>query len=108
MIEQPREKPLFLYKITSMENWKKSADLKYLKLAKEDEAYIHLALKGQLGKIIEKYWNTRESFVVLKLEVCMLEGQLILEKNPGGVNKYYHLYQGSIPMGSIVEIELFK
>ena len=33
----------------------------------------------------------------------MLPGKLVLESNPGGKSRYYHLYQGAIPMEAITE-----
>lgn len=41
--------------------------------------------------------------VLLKLETAKLRGRLVYEVNPGGTTKYYHLYEGSIPLEAVVE-----
>ena len=67
-----------------------------------DSEFIHLATKEQLGNIIKKYWSGASSYFVLKLETQKLHGKLVFEANPGGTNKYYHLYNGTIPFDAIV------
>jgi uncharacterized protein (DUF952 family) len=59
-----------------------------------------------LDKIIEKYWAGVSEYVVLKIETAKLSGKLVLEANPAGTNKYYHLYNGSIPSNAIVESKI--
>ena len=98
------EYPIYLYKIISKENWIKSQNCKFIQLSDDDSKFIHLATKEQLNRIIEKFWSKDLNYVVLKLKVCDLAGKLVLEANPCGVNKYYHLYQGSILLCSVVEI----
>jgi uncharacterized protein (DUF952 family) len=96
-----KERPDFLYKILSMDDWKKSG--KTVHLPSMDADFIHLSTEDQLDKIIEKYWADAREYVVLKIETAKLSGKLVLEANPGGTNKYYHLYNGSIPVSAIVE-----
>jgi len=69
-----------------------------------DAHFIHLSTEDQLDKILEKYWKGVSEYIILKLKVAELQGKLVLEANPGGANKYYHLYGGGIPMSSIQKI----
>lgn len=96
--------PKYLYKVLSLENWKKSEAKMYIALPKEDFAFIHFSTAGQLDRIIEKFWSNAPAYVVLKIDVNKLIGKLVFEANPGGTNKYYHLYDGHIPMNAIHEV----
>lgn len=100
--------PQFLYKILSLDDWKKSQFSDRIILSKADEAFIHLSTDEQLNKIREKYWSNASEFVILKITTDQLPGRLALEANPGGTNKYYHLYDGSIPVEAIVEVKIIQ
>lgn len=95
------KRPAFLYKVLSMDDWTKSLDTVHL--SSSDADFIHFSTEDQLPRIIEKYWADVCEYVVLKIETASLPGNLVLEANPGGINKYYHLYGGSIPLSVIVE-----
>lgn len=95
------EVPRYLYKILSVENWNASTD--YVKLPEEDHAFIHFSTEDQLDRIISKYW-VGKNYVVLKVDTRKLPGKMVYEANPGGTNKYYHLYNGSIPMKAAQKI----
>lgn len=96
------EAPVFLYKVLSVDDWEKSCQT--IHLSSMDADFIHLSTEEQLDRIIEKYWADASEYVLLKLEVAKLPGDLVLESNPGGTNKYYHLYKGSIPRSAVVEM----
>jgi uncharacterized protein (DUF952 family) len=64
-----------------------------------------LSTKDQLAGIINKFWENEPKFFVLTLDVKQLSGKLVLESNPGGSNKYYHLYDGFIPVHSVISVE---
>lgn len=98
-------KPNFLYKILSDDNWNQSQGKTDLKLSNLDSVFIHLSTEEQLDRIKNKFWADEKRFYILKLDCKKLKGKLVLESNPGGSNKYYHLYNGSIPLTSIVEIK---
>jgi len=107
--EQKSEKemtPKYLYKVLSKEDWKKSQGTESVKLSEADYHFIHLSKEDQLDRIIEKYWANIPEFVVLKIDTAKLPGKLIFEANPGGENKYYHLYSGSIPLSAVVESKM--
>ncbi len=87
--------------------WHASQERMTLVLSPDDSAFIHLAKDDQLNHVITKYWADAPDFVVLKLETAKLEGNLVYESNPGGNNKYYHLYKGHIPFASIIETKTF-
>ena len=73
-----------------------------------DTEFIHFSLYHQLDRIIQKYFKDEKEYVVLKINPSKLEGTLVFETNPGGVNKYYHLYEGAIPLDSIQAVEIYK
>jgi uncharacterized protein (DUF952 family) len=103
--EQPGEEvtPQYLYKVLSVENWKESQSAQSLKLSKDDEAFIHFSRDDQLERITAKYWAKSPEYIVLKIDTSKLTGKMVYEVNPGGVSKYYHLYDGSIPLESVSE-----
>lgn len=98
--------PKYLYKITSMENWTESQQRPVLKLLITDDNFIHLATENDLERIMKKYCSDFSEVVILKLETEKLQGKLVYESNPGGTNKYYHLYNGSIPRDAVVESKI--
>ena len=100
--------PTYLYKVLSIENWKTSQDKKSLVKLPEDKTFIHLAKKEQLKRITSKFWKHAPKHIILKLDRKKLAGKLVFEANPGGTNKYYHLYNGSIPWAAIVEAKTHK
>lgn len=104
--EMIEERPIYLYKVVSVDDWAKSC--KTVHLSSMDADFIHLSTEEQLDKIIEKYWAGASEYVVLKIEVAKLPGNLVFEANPGGTNKCYHLYKGSIPLTAIIEMQVRK
>lgn len=98
----------YLYKVLSIEDWKKSQSMEEVKLADADQEFIHLAREDQLDRIVGKYWDTAREYVVLKIDTKKLPGKLVFEANPGGENKYYHLYGGSIPLNAVVESTIIR
>ena len=56
--------PKYLYKVLSVENWKKSQIMAVVKLTDADHDFIHLAREGQLDRILKKYWDTVPEYVV--------------------------------------------
>ena len=100
--------PKFLYKVVSVQDWKASKGKKFVKLSKMDEKFIHLARAGQLKKIATKFWGKVPKYFILKLNTTKLLGNMKFEANPGGTNKYYHLYNGSIPNNKEVIVDVKK
>ncbi len=98
------KKPLFLYKVLSIDDLEKSQES--IHLSQMDAEFIHFATEEELPRIIKKYWADVSHYVVLKVEVAKLPGTLVLEANPGGTNKYYHLYNGSIPRAAVAGMSL--
>lgn len=95
--------PQYLYKIISLRNWQSTQRRKTVQLSAEDSSFIHFSTEEQLEKIIKKYWCDVPQFIVLKIDTHKVEGTWSFETNPGGTNKYYHLYDGCIPLSSILE-----
>ena len=46
--------------------------------------------------------------IVLKIYTDKLTGRLIYESNSGGSSKYYHLYNGFIPLNAVFESKTIK
>ena len=102
------ETPKFLYKVLSAEDWNESQKTKTVKLPSADSEFIHLSKFDQLDRILIKYWADVPEFVVLKIDSTKLSGKLVFETNPGGIHKYYHLYNGQIPLDAVVDAKIFK
>jgi peptide deformylase len=100
------ETPAYLYKVIPLRNWQASQSGNAIRLSAEDDRFIHLSREEQLSRILNKYWNNAPQVVVMKLDVAKLPGNLVLETNPGGENKYYHLYEGFIPFAAVVESKI--
>lgn len=94
--------PQYLYLILSEEDWKQSQQLNKLVLSKEHEQFIHLAQKEQIQRVVDKFFKESNP-IVLTIDVKKMSGRLVYEVNPGGANKYFHLYKGSIPFEAIVK-----
>ncbi len=92
--------PAYLYKIVDPQDWQESATLENLKLASVDNEFIHFSTEEQLERILTKYWSDR-AYVLLKVDTTQLPGEMKFETNPGGAAKYYHLYNGAIPLKSV-------
>src|SRR5579864_7177404 len=94
--------PQYLYKITTQDNWEKSRTENCLILSTDDDAFIHFSTEDQLDKILAKYWKDAPPHVILKIDTSKLPGDMLFETNPGGSGtKYYHLYNGSIPLQAV-------
>lgn len=94
--------PTYLYKIVSKSAWEASQHDSHLHLSEDDALFVHFSEDHQLERILDKYWQDQE-YYVLKVDVSKLEGNLVKETNPGGVNKYFHLYHGKIPLSAVIE-----
>lgn len=100
--------PKYLYKVLTIENWNGSQGQKNLKLASADDDFIHFSKEDQLERITSKFFADIPEYVILKIESAKLPGRMVYETNPGGSAKYYHLYDGFIPLDSIVESKIIK
>jgi len=100
---EERAGPNYLYKIVSKEQWHQSNQDGYVVPSELDKDFIHLATKEQVGQVIKKFWENK-SYLVVKVAVDELLGKLHYETNPGGTTKYYHLYNGRIPLIAVSEV----
>ncbi|MBA3958357.1 MAG: DUF952 domain-containing protein [Parachlamydiaceae bacterium] len=94
--------PATLYKILALDLWRRSQNQDRLELPVEDEVFIHLSTEDQLERILKKFWSHTDAYVILKVDPRKLPGRLLHETNPGGTQKYYHLYDGYIPLKAVV------
>ena len=100
------ETPDYLYKILSYRNWLATECRKVVILSGDDQEFVHFSTKEQVDRIVGKYWSNADQYVVLKVETSRLQGNLKFEPNPGSSNKYYHLYDGFIPVDAIAEANI--
>lgn len=100
--------PSYLYKIVSIDDWENSKGKKKVSLSKMDKDFIHLSTEEQLDRILKKYWVNHSEYVILKIKTYSLIGRLVYEANQGGKDKYYHLYDGAIPIDSIVKKNIVR
>lgn len=92
-----------LYKVISIEKWKESEGKDHIVLNDMDKDFIHFSTEEQLPRILEKFWKNKD-YMVLKIDPRKLPGRLVFETNPDGSGqKYYHLYEGSLPKDAILE-----
>ena len=105
-LELPKQKtakeevPEFLYKIVDLDSWKESQEASLVPKGSLDTDFIHLATKSQLERVLAKFWN-KKSCAILKVESSKILGELKFEKNADGLTRYYHLYDGEIPLVSV-------
>ncbi len=97
--------PARLYKITTPDLWAQSKNGDRLILAELDKgAFIHLAEESDVERISKKFFPNEQQLIVLELDPKLLIGRLVFEKNPGGSQEYYHLYDGHIPIKAISKV----
>jgi len=104
LITYAQDEPMFLYKIISPESWHTSQEKHKLILNADDHSFIHFSTEEQLPRILEKYWRNKEH-IVLKVNTALLPGELVLESNRPGGDKYYHLYNGCIPISAAIKMK---
>lgn len=105
-----RAMPTHLNKVLSVNGWATSQKSDRLQPVPIDIAdnFIHLATDDQLNKVLEKFWHNEPSYVVVKVDPKLFIGRLVHEVNPGGSNKYYHLYDGYIPLTAVIDARVIE
>lgn len=98
------EIPPVLYKIISEEQFEQSQDKPNIVLDPMDNDFIHFSTKDQIAHVAGKFWKGK-AYVLLAIAPAKLKGRLAYEANPGGTNLYYHLYDGSIPLDAVVDVQ---
>lgn len=93
--------PDYLYKILSPASWQSSKGSDRLMLGPDDDTFIHLAEAHQVERIANKFFSGHREVVIVKLRSNELQGRLVKESNPGGTVKYYHLYDGFLPLKAV-------
>jgi uncharacterized protein (DUF952 family) len=106
--DTPPSPPQFLYKVLSQSQWEQSRDQAFLVLPAMDCPFIHLSTEEQADKVVQKFFAKETRVFLLKLDVQKLPGRLLKERNPGGSDLYYHLYDGYIPTHAIVDVSRVK
>lgn len=100
--------PPHLYKILSLTAWTASQGQERLALGPDDARFIHLAEAHQIERIARKFFSGEPEVVVVELDPTQFVGRLVLEANPGGSQRYYHLYEGYIPQAAVVSHRVLK
>lgn len=90
---------MYIYK----NDWDKCREQDFLMPQPMDKKFVHCCEYEQINRIIDKFWKNIE-VVILKLDSSKLIGNLIKESNSGGNTEYYHLYNGKIPVNSVLQI----
>lgn len=99
-----QEPPQELYKIVTEQQLAESQSQEHLILSDGDKAFIHFSTEEQYPQILKKLASkSDETYIVLKIETKKLIGEMKFEANPGKQEKYYHLYDGAIPMSAVSE-----
>ena len=106
-MQQVNHTPKYLYRIVSIEQWQKSLLKNQVVNSSLDKDFIHLATEEQLARIAQKFWGNKDH-IILKLVSQKLTGRLIYETNPGGTTLYYHLYEGNVPLNSVIEVSIIR
>lgn len=91
--------PDTLYLVVSPAEWQESQQAGKMVLSSFHEPFIHLSTEEQYPKVIQKFWNGKD-YILLEVDPTLIKGRLELETNPGGSNRYYHLYEGEIPLNA--------
>jgi uncharacterized protein (DUF952 family) len=102
-VEKAQQVPTFLYKIIYPGQWAASQTSDRVSLGPEDKEFIHLAMEQQLSALVKKQWILKH-FILLQLATELIPGRFVLETNPGGKDKYYHLYDGYLPLDAITDV----
>lgn len=105
--EEEKMTPHYLYRIVSTEDWQKSQEQKQVVTSAIDKDFIHLSTEEQVPQTAQKFWKGKD-YVILKLDSKKLDGRLVYETNPGGATRYYHLYDGKIPLEAVVNSKVVK
>lgn len=99
---------MYIYKILSAQAWQESQELGLIPPQKLDTNFIHLCKQDQINKIVEKFYNNEPKIIIATIDANKLSGNLIEEANPGGTTKYFHLYDGKLPLDCVVEINQYS
>lgn len=100
--------PAKLYKLVSKEQWQESQAKGTLSLSVMDQEFIHLAKEDQIEGVASKFWADIPEYLLLELDSAKLAGTMKYETNPGRSTKYYHLYDGSIPLEAVIKTTIIR
>lgn len=95
--------PDTLYKVVTKEQFLHSQGKEFLELGEADREFIHFSTEEQYPRIMQKFSEREPTapYVLLEIKTKELMGDMRFEPNPGKSEKYFHLYNGSIPMSSL-------
>ncbi len=106
-IQLQQENPDYLYRFVSLEQWQEIQLQNQVVNSSIDKDFIHLATKKQLNAVTQKFWNNKDH-IILKLASKIVKKRLLYETNSGGTTRYYHLYEGHIPLDAVVEFSIVR
>lgn len=100
--------PKHLFKVVALTQWQASAAQKTVILDPQDIPVIRFLKEDEVSRLLHYWDRTKEPHVLLKIKTGKLPGTLIFEAKLGGSTKYYHLYNGSIPLSAVAEHKIIN
>ena len=93
---------LVLYKVLTLDDWTVSQQNDRLCTPASDSAFVHFSTEKQYPTIVAKKFSTTP-YVVLRVDASKLVGKLELEWDTKHTDKYYHLYDGYVPLPAVID-----
>ncbi len=93
---------LVLYKILTIDDWDRSKQSDRLCTSANDSAFVHFATEKQYPAVVQK-WFANIPHAVMRIDSTKLVGKLVLEWDRKHTDKYYHLYDGHVPLEAVID-----
>ena len=94
---------MIVYHIVLPDDWAAFTGDLYRAASLETEGFIHCSFARQLDGVIDRYYSSAESIIVLEIESDRLMSRLVNEPSTNN-DIYPHIY-GPINRGAIVSID---
>lgn len=95
---------MFIYHVVLPEVWERfTGRPSYQAASLQTEGFIHCSYEDQLDAMIERYYDTADRLLILKLNTEKLRSKLVEEPSTGGA-VFPHIY-GRINMDAVVAVE---
>jgi len=95
-------KPYFLYKVLTLQEWRKSEKDRAIVRGANDSDFIQLSTKKQLQKIIDREFKDKDHAVVTIITSRLpVENKLVKELNANDGDSYFNFYGPKIPFCAV-------
>lgn len=95
---------MIIYHIVTPEVWEKFKDeYEYEAESLQAAGFIHCSYRNQIEDVLERYYKTERSVLILHVNPHLLASKLVAERSTGG-DVYPHIY-GAINRSAIVDVE---